>query len=513
MIRKPAGLNTVSVVTQTQNKGVDNMDIGSRREVCWDEAMIDTAEHIRVQMHRPEYRNEVLTCDACWEGNDSAVYFSLTQAENCYRMYYRGFSVQYHADGTTEIDHQPVWCLAESSDGRSFHRVPLNLESFCGTKENNIVPFPEDALRRGSVFIFRDTNPACPPDERYKALAELTDQTLCYFKSADGIDFQQVRVLADDGAYDSLNVALWDAQSQQYFLFYRGIHGSDSENGKWKRSAAKLPHNDNIVRDIRVRTSKDFVQWDTPRMIEFQPERDDVDLYINNIQKYYRADHMFLGMPVRYVDRYRDAVNIPQLPGWPFRQSMMRVLEREGTAVTDALVMTSRDGYSFRRTEEAFFTPGTDRGTNWIYGDCYFCYGMAETPSDIPGAPNEISLYVGNDYHAKPVTICRYALRLDGFFSWRCDYTPGTLLTKPFVFDGNALTLNFATSCAGYVRIQLTDADGALLDGYDSGFLFGDSVERQVCFTKPLEELSGKEVRMKLSMKDADLYSFRFYRD
>ena len=44
------------------------MDIGSRREVCWDEAMIDTAEHIRVQMHRPEYRNEVLTCDACWEG-------------------------------------------------------------------------------------------------------------------------------------------------------------------------------------------------------------------------------------------------------------------------------------------------------------------------------------------------------------------------------------------------------------------------------------------------------------
>lgn len=485
--------------------------IGSRREVCWDEVLINTAENARVQMHRPEYRNEVLTCDQNWEGNDSAVYFSLTEEDGRYRMYYRGFSVQYHADGTTEIGHQPVWCLAESSDGCKFHRVPLNLEAFRGTKENNIVPFPEDALRRGSVFVFRDPNPVCPPDERYKALAELTDQSLCYFKSADGIVFERVRVLADDGAYDSLNVALWDAQSERYFLFYRGIHGSDSENGKWKRAATKLPHNDNIVRDIRVRTSKNFVEWDEPRLIKFDPQRDDVDLYINNIQKYYRADHMFLGLPVRYVDRYRDAVNIPELPGWSFRKSMMQVLEREGTAVTDALVMTSRDGYSFRRTEEAFFTPGVDRSTNWIYGDCYFCYGMAETPSHIPGEPNEISLYVGNDYHAKPVTICRYAVRLDGFFSWRCDYTPGRILTKPLTFEGNAMEINFATSCAGYIRIRLTDPEGTPLNGYDSGFLFGDSVERQVRFEKPLEELAGKDVCLELFMKDADLYSFRFY--
>lgn len=487
--------------------------IGTRREVCWDEALIDTMERVRVQMHRPEYRNEVLTCDRSWEGNDSAVYFTLTEDAGRYRMYYRGYSVNYKDDGSCEADHEPVWCMAESDDGRMFHRVPLGLEVHSGNKDNNIIPFPEDALKRASIFIFRDPNPACPPDAKYKALAELTNQSLCYFKSADGIHFERVRVLADDGAYDSLNVALWDAQSEKYFLFYRGIHGADSENGKWKRSATKLPHNDNIVRDIRVRTSKDFVEWDEPRMIEFDPQRDDVDLYINNIQKYYRADHMFLGIPVRYIDRYRDAVNIPELPGWPFRQTMMNILEREGTAVTDALVMTSRDGYTFRRTEEAFFSPGVDRGTNWIYGDCYFCYGMAETPSNIPGEPNEISLYVGNDYHAKPVTICRYALRLDGFYSWRCDYTPGQILTKPIIFDGDAMSINFATSCAGFVRIRLLDAEGKALEGYDSGCLFGDSIERNVQFEKPLDVLAGQTIRMEFSMKDADLYSFRFYTD
>ena len=43
-----------------------------------------------------------------------------------------------------------------------------------------------------------------------------------------------------------------------------------------------------------------------------------------------------------------------------------------------------------------------------------------------------------------------------------------------------------------------------------SGNLFGDSVDRLVDFEKPVEELAGKEVRMELTMRDADLYSFRF---
>ena len=47
-------------------------------------------------------------------------------------------------------------------------------------------------------------------------------------------------------------------------------------------------------------------------------------------------------------------------------------------------------------------------------------------------------------------------------------------------------------------------------DGYDSGKVFGDSVDRKVFFPKFLAELSGKEIRMEISIKDADLYSFKF---
>ena len=84
------------------------------------------------------------------------------------------------------------------------------------------------------------------------------------------------------------------------------------------------------------------------------------------------------------------------------------------------------------------------------------------------------------------------------------------MLTKPFTFTGNELHINFSTSAVGYVRIRLLDRDGAVLEGYDSGKLFGDSVDRRVDFIGSLSDLIGKEVRMEISMSDADLYAFQF---
>ena len=103
-----------------------------------------------------------------------------------------------------------------------------------------------------------------------------------------------------------------------------------------------------------------------------------------------------------------------------------------------------------------------------------------------------------------------YTVRLDGFFSWRADYCGGKVLTKPFVFKGDTLKINFSTSGAGHVQFRFVGKDGNALEGYDSGKVFGDSVDRKVFFPKSLAELAGKEVRMEISMKDADLYSFKF---
>ena len=486
---------------------MDIINIGSRREVCWDEHLIDQIQGVRVQMHRPEYRGVALVCDTSWEGN-ACGYFVLLNDRGKFRLYYGSNTRGIDQNGKVfTASRQQSVCYAESCDGKTFRQVPVNRVPFWGRTDNSIIHTIRD-----NFYVFKDTNPDCPPEALYKGLSGEGDQKLWLYESADGVNFERKGVLVDDGAYDSMNVAFWDEVTEQYFVFYRGVHGEGTVNGKWTMEQARARHND-VVRDIRVRTSKDFVNWSEPQMIIYDPERDDVELYVNQVQPYYRAKHMFIGFPTRYMDRYEDAQNFAYLPDKAHLDLMIRAAGRIGTAMTDAVVMTSRDGLHFRRTEEAFLPPGIEREHNWRYGDCYFAYGMAETDGDRPGSPREISMYVQESRGFVPgesARLCRYALRLDGFLSWRCDYQPGTVVTKPLIFDGDLLSINFATSALGHVRIRLLTAGGTPIDGFDSGKLFGDSVDRPVDFQGSLSALAGKPVRLEISMSDADLYSFRF---
>ena len=172
--------------------------------------------------------------------------------------------------------------------------------------------------------------------------------------------------------------------------------------------------------------------------------------------------------------------------------------------------MTSTDGFTFNRRDEAFMTPGVENRNNWWYGNCYTVYGLIETEAEENGAPNEISFYMGENYRIKNVNFRRYTIRLDGFFSWYAPYCGGEIITKPVLVDGNDLQINFATSALGGLTIALCDEDGKELDGYQSYTIFGDSVNRPVEFEKPLADLKGKTVRLKIQMKDAHLYSFVF---
>lgn len=190
--------------------------------------------------------------------------------------------------------------------------------------------------------------------------------------------------------------------------------------------------------------------------------------------------------------------------------NITEVFGREGTAVTDCVIMTSSDGFRFNRRDEAFMTPGVEARDNWWYGNCYMAYGLAETEAEEDGAPNELSLYMGENYRIKNVNFRRWTMRLDGFFSWYAPYRGGEVLTKPITVDGSALHLNFATSALGGLTVTLCDGDGKELEGYQSYTMFGNSVDRPVEFEKNLGALNGKQVRLKIKMKDAHLYSFVF---
>lgn len=479
--------------------------IGSRREVCWDEALIESSDGMQIVMHKPEYRGDALICDKSWEGNVCG-YFSLIHDDDKLRLYYRGMHWDVNEDAT-DVGRvtKASMCCAMSSDGKTFERINAAIVEKDGSFDNNVIT---DQIR-DNMFFFKDENPDCPIEAKYKALAEVSDK-LWLFESADGVHFEKKRILVDDGAYDSLNVCFWNPDDEKYYLFYRGVHGENTVNGQWTSQAVNAMHTGGVIRDIRMRTSSGFVNWDTPKMLNYGEDAEDLELYTNNVQRYYRAPHMYIGFPTRYIDRYEDEENFPLLPDCPHRERYIKFKGRTGTVMTDTAIMTSRDGVNFRRTDEAFMTPGVDNGRNWYYGDGYLCYGMAQTESEIKGEPDEISIYMPFNYRAGDVVLRRYAVRLDGFFSFSCGFKGGKIITKPITFSGSSLSINFATSALGHVNIRILDVDGRVIPGYDSKKHFGDSVDREIKFSKSLSYLEGIPVRLEITMKDAHLYSFQF---
>ena len=88
-------------------------------------------------------------------------------------------------------------------------------------------------------------------------------------------------------------------------------------------------------------------------------------------------------------------------------------------------------------------------------------------------------------------------------------------MTKPITFSGRTLVVNYATSAAGYLRVELQDVNGKPLPGFalkDSLELFGDSVRQTITWDSnpDLKRWDGTPVRLRFVMKDADLYSYQF---
>ena len=183
---------------------------------------------------------------------------------------------------------------------------------------------------------------------------------------------------------------------------------------------------------------------------------------------------------------------------------------------SDTVFLTSRDQFHWdRRFLEAFIRPGRDR-RNWMNRSNMVAFGVVATGSD------EISLYVIRHFKFPSVHLQRMVLRTDGFVSARAGYGGGELITRPLVFQGESLLLNFATSAAGSIRVEIQDAEGNPLPGFaldDSPLIFGDQIEHKVGWDRSrsrktseemLRRISGMPVRLRFVMKDADLYSLRF---
>lgn len=486
--------------------------IGSRLQLFVDDYLIEELSGgARLVLQHPIMQDVAIVHDERWEGNGSG-FHSVFQDGDLYRMYYKAWQLTTKNDKLT-IPHPLFTCYAESDDGIHWRKPHLELVEFKWSMQNNILWADNKSVDAGHPAVFIDTNPDAPPEERYKAIRVSGDfNGLMAFKSPDGIHWtamsdknivskSDLAMVESGGFFDSQNTAFWDSAHEVYRLFFRF----------W-------PNN---RRDIMTMSSKDFLNWIDPLPLEYPGARPE-HLYTNQIKPYYRAPHILVGFPIRYIDRgWTDSTKA--LPEFSKRRQRAGPLvdidgdeldPRFGSAVTESLLMTSRDGHTFKRWDDAFLRPGIERKHSWAYGNQYIAWHLVETKSKFEEASNELSLYATEGYWTGTSNqLRRYTLRIDGFVSVKSPLSGGELLTKPLIFEGDEMVMNFSTSAAGSIQVEIQNELGAPIEGYalaDCLPVFGDSIERKVNWSvsSNLGELAGQPVRLRFVCKDADLYSF-----
>lgn len=489
-----------------------SIEIGSRRELFVDEFLIERfTGKAALRLHHPEPREVALVHDAPWEGNGSG-FHSIFQDGDRYRLFYKAWNMTLDEASRRIQASKPFCCYAESADGIHWRKPALNLHEFQGAKANNIV-MPDYKTKTlhvnsGAPAVFRDENPAAAPDARYKAMFQcLRPKGMIPFKSPDGLNWTPMseRPVITDGAFDSQNTAFWDGARGVYRAYWR--HYSQGDND----ITTTNPHGD---RAIRTATSKDFLHWEMQTDLRYTDSPPEA-LYTNAIKPYHRAPHLLIGFPTRYVDRGWSDSNT-SLPEREHREQRRAINPRYGNAMTEGLMMTSRDGVTFKRWNEAFLRPGIEREGTWNYGQQFIGWHVVETKSALEGAPNELSLYASESYWTgNSSALRRYTLRMDGFASASAPMSGGEIVTKPLTFAGSRLVLNFASSAAGGLQVELQDEAGKPLPGFaldDCPPIFGDSLERTVTWKSggDVSALAGRSVRLRFALKDADLFSFQF---
>lgn len=445
------------------------VDIGSRRELFVDRHIVGEMHGTTLKLHTPQLMPPISP------PRPHGHYATVLRADDKFQFYYRGDTTpgNHWKKGWEQYHEGEVTLYAESSDGINWTLPKLGIYDDHPTFPAGNVVLMNEFLVNHNFTPFIDTKPGVPAAERYKGLGGLAYQPhkehlevrsrrgpggLKAYASPDGIHWKKLRdepvVPEEWGKYfDSQNYAFWSESEQAYVCYFRRfIKG---------------------YRGIARTTSKDFINW-TP-FVEMQANLPNEHLYTPCTQPYYRAPHIYIALPTRFM-------------------------AKRGAA-TDILMMSTRGGGQFdREFTQSFIRPGI--GTEgWANRANYAAIGIHQT------SPTEMSLFLTGGR--------RYSMRIDGFVSVNAPLDTSEFITRPLTFDGSTLEINYSTSAAGQLRVEIQDAEGKTIPGFsleDCEPIYGDHIARTIRWTdnSDVAKLAGKQVLLRFEMSDADLYSLKF---
>ena len=469
------------LVSQPHNAaGEPVRDIGSRLELFLDDYVIDRLQGARLKLHSPRSKGIVLRFDQPWEGEFSG-FPRIVGDAGVYRMYYRGLPPWKKGAPLVEST-----CVAVSRDGIRWEKPNVGRIELLGSTRNN-------AVFVGSGFApFLDTRPGVPHSQRLKALKApprlKTEIGVRAYVSSDGVQWEEMH---DAYPGDRLGSVFWSPVEDRYVQYVRS---DDERSGE-------------LIRSVSRATSSDFMAWGEFSFMDFgsnRPTREE-QLYTIGVRPYFRAPHIYLALAARFLPNKRS------LTDEECRELGRHPLGGGCSSIADAVLLSIRASEPNRvrwTFPEAFVRPGLE-ASSWSARTNYPGKGFIATSEE------EISFYVQRDYGFKTNGLERFVVRTDGFTSVRAPYGGGEFLTRPLRFSGNELVLNYATSAAGGIRVEVQDRHGEPIPGRtldDCPEIIGDEIERVVRWKEgsALGRLQGTVVRLRFLMKDADLYSIRF---
>ena len=432
------------------------ISFGNKVELLTDEYLIEKKDGISFRYEKPEKLGQILSFDRPWE-KEGSLGLTAIDDHGTVMLYYRG----YPGVGKNSADGKQTSCLAVSGDGIHFDRAKVNRIEYDGVRENNIVRMDANCH---NFAPFLDTNPACRPEEKYKAVGGLLSLGgLRVWSSPDGIEWTLMTEdpVLTDGIFDSMNMAFYDSAAGLYRAYFRTWTGEGCSG--W--------------RIISSAVSEDFLHWGPTVPNEYPGIGICEHLYTNATRPIPGAEHMLISMPMRFCENRKMFPNYTVGPG-----------------VSDMVLMTSRDGHIWDRPIRDGFIRGGLYGHEWTQR-CFIPVGGI-IPRD-----NSFLFYVEQNYMWDDDGIWAYAVPRFRFMSLYADGKGGILTTKELKFESDDIYLNFATSAYGFIRVKIIDSDGEAV--YASEELFGNDLSRRL----HVDGLAGRSGWMEIEINEADLYA------
>ena len=458
------------------------LQIGTRKQLLVDDYIIAQSSNVTRELGQATKANggqPLIVADRPWENADLFRLGSVIHDGGRFRMWYQM--------------NDTLFGYAESEDGLQWTKPNLGFYDYEGSRDNNIV----DARGFTCLPDAHETDPA----HKYKS-AYGTDAVMAALAhSPDGFAWTPYNNgnPVTGRAADTINQILWDEEARVYRLYTRTDFGPGGGPGEIRGT-----------RDMTNPDPKDKpANWTTVRNWRFDREGEEE---WKRRQVYALNGWLYEGVHFGLLWCYE----------WPadLSEGGYDTHTRHERDIMNFYILTCRGDEMWDLTWVYAGKPLIARGPSgsfdkdWVQPSLNIVTWQDQHWIYYSGARERHNVYLIREGQTRwQCSIGLATLRLDGFVFLEAKDTPGTVLTRAFVPEGDELEIN-ADASTGSIRVEILDVAGQPVPGcaaVDCDPIVTDSVRHVVTWKgrRRLEGLPSSGVRLRFHMTRAKLYSFR----